>query len=307
MRYEQHPAFDFYYFEEYRIKPEQVKKFSEDNYKRFISLCKDEHGKLCMTSKINTEWVFRSYSATKMIMAATLLLNNAEYCMSKNAMVSVPYLLYYAALSSVRGFLYASPYTETSSLEKLVNITHNKALCIAPDIIKNHFSRDIGSEMELFLNYLRNQRELFSYKFPASGIRDQIKFDETVAVCGLLAELTELSLYKIQEVYEKNFFNNLVGETQKIYQWMSFDEDVIRKLFIYDTVKITGEELCWIDNEDYYRIGYIERKVKYPTSLIFTMKEGMTEDFFGSWCNFEENNDGNFNPDENWNRIFPIP
>ena len=204
MRYKQHPFFDFYYFEKFKIKSEQVKIFSEDNYNKFIELCKDEKRQLRMTQDMNTEWVFRSYSATKMIMAATLLLNNAEYCMDKNVMVSVPYLLYYAALSSVRAFLYASPYTETSSLEKLIKITHNKALCIAPDIIKSHFNRDIGNKTELFLNYLRDQRELFSYRFPASGIRDKIKFDETVNICGLLAELTELSLYKIQEVYEKN-------------------------------------------------------------------------------------------------------
>ena len=39
MRYEQHPMFDFYYFEKYNIKQKQVKKFSDDNYNKFVLLC----------------------------------------------------------------------------------------------------------------------------------------------------------------------------------------------------------------------------------------------------------------------------
>lgn len=307
MRYKEHPAFDFYYFEQYKVKLEQVKKFSEDNYNRFLKLCKDETEQLCMTSIKNSEWIFRSYSAAKMIMAATLLLNNAKYCISKNVMAPTPYLLYYAALSSARAFLYASPYEKTDNLDKLVTATHSKVLKLVPDIIKNHFSREIGNKIESFLNYLRSQRELFSYKFPATGIRDKIKFDETVNVCGLLAELTELSLYKIQEVFEKKFLNNHVDGNQTVYEWMSFDVDIIKNLFEYNTVKITGKEICWVDEEDYYRVGYIERKVKYPTSLISTITEGMTEDFFGAWYNHKENNEDEFNPDIDWNLIFPIP
>ena len=40
---------------------------------------------------------------------------------------------------------------------------------------------------------------------------------------------------------------------------------------------------------------------------MFTMTEGMTEDFFGAWYNFEDTDDDSFNPDMDWNRIFPIP
>jgi len=243
-----------------------------------------------MNSRINTEWVFRSYFAAKMVMASTLLLNNAEYCINKNVLVTVPYLLYYAALSSARGFLYS------------------KVLNLVPDLIKNHFDKNLGEEVQLLLNYLKNQRELFSYKFPASGILNEIKYEQTVDICGLLAELTELSSYKIQEVYERKFvdIDKLPNKTET--SWMSFDQEVIQKSYKYDSVEITGDKFERVDSEDFYRIDYINRKIKFPTSVIFTMTEGMTEDFFGAWCKSKESlNEDDFNPDLDWNRIFPIP
>ena len=306
MRYEQHPYFDFYFLEKFGITPEEVKKFSGDNYNKFLSLCKDKNNAICMTRDKNTEWVFRTYSATKMIMAATLLLNNADYCMSKNSMAAVPYLLYYAAFSSARAFLYASPFAQ-KTLDDLVTAKHSKVLNEASDLIKNHLSRKIGEKTELLLNYLRNQRELFSYKFPASGIRDVVRFDETVDMCGLLAELTELSSYKIQEVYGKRIINNSPRETEKECEWMNLNQDMLEKLYSYETISILGERISQLDDEDRYRVGYINRKVKQPSSIMFTMTEGMTEDFFGSWYNFENSDDDSFNPDLNWNRIFPIP
>ncbi|MCH5160116.1 MAG: hypothetical protein J1F66_04625 [Clostridiales bacterium] len=305
MRYEQHPYFDFNFLEKFGITPAQVKKYSERNHNKFLSLCKDKDNVICMTRDKNTEWVFRTYSATKMIMAATLLLNNAEYCMCKNSMAPVPYLLYYAAFSSARAYLYASPFKEIS-LDERLHVSHNKALELVPDLIKNHINREIGKKAGLLLNYLRNQRELFSYKFPASGIRDEVRFDEAVDMCGLLAELTELSSYKIQEVYEKRIINSSPHETEKEYDWMNLNQDMLEKLYKYDTISMLGERISLLDDEDCYRVGYIDRKVKHPSSIMFTMTEGMTEDFFGAWYSFEDNDDS-FNPDLNWNRIFPIP
>lgn len=305
MRYDQHPYFDFDFLEKFGITPAQVKKFSERNYNKFLYLCKDKDNAICMTRDRNTEWVFRTYSATKLIMAATLLLNNAEYCMCKNCMTPVPYLLYYAAFSSARAYLYASPFREIS-FDDRYDVSHADALDLVSNSIKKLINKEVGKKTESFLNYLKNQRELFSYKFPASGIRDEVRYDDTVNICGLLAELTELSSYKIQEVYEERIINNSTGEPEKEYEWMSLNQDILNKLYKYDTVSILGEKLKRIDDEDFYRVSYIKRKVKHPSSIMFTMTEGMTEDFFGSWCNFEENDDS-FNPDLNWNRIFPIP
>lgn len=309
MRYEpEHLTFDFYFFEIYKVKHEQVKKFSDKYYQRFLSLCKDDTGQLVMTSGINTEWILRSYCATKMIMAATLLLNSAQYCINKNILIAVPYLLYYAALSSARGLLYVSPFDQTKDLDGLMTITHSKVLNVVPDLISNHFDRELGKKIKTLLCFLRNQRELFSYKFPATGISDDINFDETVKICGLLAELTELSSWQIQKIYENKFINDIKKREIAYGTWMILDKEIIQKTYVYSSKNITGDEIRWIDSEDWYRINYIERKVKYPTSVSNTMTEGMTEDFFGAWYDNEEDNEADkFNPDKDWNLIFPIP
>lgn len=309
MRYEpEHDAFDFCYLERYGATHEQVKKFSDAHYQQFLSLCKNNSKQLYMTAKQNAEWILRTYNATKMIMAATLLLNSAEYCIDKNMMVTVPYLLYYAAFSSARGLLYVSPFNQTKDLDELVEMTHSKVLNMVPDEIKNHFDKDLGQQIGSFMRFLRSQRELFSYKFPADGIRGDVKYDETIEICGLLAELTELASWQIQKVYEKKFLDTVQKRADANRTWMKLDQDVINKIFSYRRTEETGEIIQWVDSEDWYRIDYIRRKVKYPTSVLGTMTEGMTEDFFGAWCNQDENGDNNnFNPDKNWTLIFPIP
>lgn len=89
---------------------------------------------------------------------------------------------------------------------------------------------------------------------------------------------------------------------------MILDKEIIQKTYVYSSKNITGEEIQWIDSEDWYRINHIERKVKYPTSVLNTMTEGMTEDFFWAWYDYEEDNEADkFNPDKDWNLIFPIP
>jgi len=62
----------------------------------------------------------------------------------------------------------------------------------------------------------------------------------------------------------------------------------------------------FIDAEDSYRLGYIQRKVSRPYSIINTMTEGMVEDFFGAWCSDSDDED-EYNPDANWRIIFPVP
>lgn len=69
-----------------------------------------------------------------------------------------------------------------------------------------------------------------------------------------------------------------------------------------------GKELSIVDSEDLYRLGYIERKIKKPYNLHMMMSEGLVEDFFGAWY---PENDTNlnllYNPDANWQIIFPVP
>ena len=48
------------------------------------------------------------------------------------------------------------------------------------------------------------------------------------------------------------------------------------------------------------------RKHPMPTNILHMMSEGHVEDFFGSWLDQEDSEDG-FNPDENWRILFDVP
>lgn len=54
----------------------------------------------------------------------------------------------------------------------------------------------------------------------------------------------------------------------------------------------------------------VARHCKYPQAIISTISEGMAEDFFGAWAknvDYTEDTEDIFNPDANWQRIFPLP
>lgn len=302
MRYEpEHFEFEFYHLPQNGIKHEEVAKYCSWVSKNFASICKAG-----MTSELNSEWILRTYNATKMVMASTLLLNSAKYCIENNVLSTVSYLLYYATFSACRSLIYVAPLSGTNSLNGLLETTHSKVVNIIPDVVA-HINKPLSVAIKKQLYELQDERELFSYKFPASGLTKNPDFESTVNLCGILVELTELTGRRVQHYIEKHFLQNEASRTDAAKTWQVLNSDIISKLFTHQKKTAKDEdEILWIDEEDWYRVNYIKRKVKYPCSIIFTMTEGMTEDFFGAWCS-ETPIDGEFDPDRNWNIIFPIP
>lgn len=239
-------------------------------------------------------------------MASTLLLNSAKYCIENNVLSTVPYLLYYAAFSACRSLIYVAPLSGTENLDGLIKTNHSKVVNIIPDII-GHLNKSLSIKTKKQLYELRDERELFSYNFPASGLTNEPNFEDSVNLCGILVELAELASRRVQHYIEKHFLPDVSSQTVAAKTWQVLNSDIISKLFTHKKKTIKDEdEILWIDKEDWYRVDYIKRKVKYPCSIIFTMTEGMTEDFFGAWCH-EMIKEEEFNPDKNWNIIFPIP
>ena len=251
-----------------------------------------------MNSLLNSEWMLRTYCASKMIMAATLLLNSAEYSIEKNLLITVPYLQYYAMFCAARAFLYVCPYRNTSDIPNLMVTSHEKVLNTTYNEIKNHLNKKLAEKIEKMLFTLKGQRELFSYKFPATGIQELVDYEDVVTYCAILAELTELESEQIEKVYKKKILSNSNGD------WMILDEDIMKYTFTYFTNSEKNKVLEVFDWDDYYRVA---RHCKYPQAIISTITEGMAEDFFGDWAKNEDDTEDIFNPDDNWQRIFPLP
>lgn len=69
---------DFPYLSNWYVEDEEIQKFQDATYREFVKLCKNEDGIIEMNSLLNSEWMLRTYCASKMIMAATLLLNSGR-------------------------------------------------------------------------------------------------------------------------------------------------------------------------------------------------------------------------------------
>lgn len=238
--------------------------------------------------KSNTQWIIRTYLASKMILASSVLLTSAQYAKSKNLRIAEPYLLYYPLLSCARSVIFTNPHIGWS--DDLVTMTHSKTINLIGDIVAK-YNKKKGDEIKKLIDWAREYREIFSYKFPANGLTGHlINFEDVVIVCRLLCEIAQLQSAILEAAIAKH-----------VTQHYPIDEMEIIRTYVY------GEKnFQFIDSEDGYRLNYIQRKVARPLSIINTMTEGMVEDFFGAWC-IDTNENDIYNPDENWRIIFPVP
>lgn len=111
-----------------------------------------------------------------------------------------------------------------------------------------------------------------------------------IAICRLLAEVAQLQ----SELIEASVLKNAIGS-------FSLKAEAIDRIC---KTKIAG--INFDDAEDHYRMDYLRPKYPLPTNILHIMSEGHVEDFFGSWCPKDEEDD-QFNPDNNRGILFDVP
>ena len=237
----------------------------------------------------NTQWTVRTYLASKMILASSVMLSSAEYAESKNLRIVKPYLMYYPLLSCARAVVFTNPHQEWS--DDLITMNHSQTINIIGDIVSRYDQAE-GEKIKSLINKSRIYREIYSYKFPANGLKEiGLNFDKIVDICALLSEIAQLQSAILESAVTKH--------SKEKYE---IDDEELSKLYSY------GEEgFRFIDPDDGYRLDYIKRKVSRPYSIMNTMTEGMVDDFFEAWCSQNEAPEDVYNPDENWRIIFPVP
>ena len=217
------------------------------------------------------------------------MLSSAEYAESKNLRIVKPYLMYYPLLSCARAVVFTNPHQEWS--DDLITMNHSKTINIIGDIVSRYDQAE-GEKIKSLINKSRIYREIYSYKFPANGLKEiGLNFDKIVDICALLSEIAQLQSAILESAVTKH--------SKEKYE---IDDEELSKLYSY------GEEgFRFIDPDDGYRLDYIKRKVSRPYSIMNTMTEGMVDDFFEAWCSQNEAPEDVYNPDENWRIIFPVP
>jgi hypothetical protein len=270
-------------------------EFSEFEIKTYRTSLLEQYSKLTKkwTDELHSEWTARMFLAAKMIYSSTLLLNTLHYSLRKNLKIVQPYLLYYSLLNCCRCLTFTLPSQLWKNGELLVD-NHSKISYVTSDCVKR-LNIKKGTELQNLITNTRDFREFFSYRFPGKGLKDEPQFSginiETITnKCKVLSEISQFN----SECFEQSYNKNCEKET------FSLKENILELCFTY-----TGDNLNIIDDEDIYRIAYIFRNQKRPYNIYYTMTDGMTDDFFGSWLSEEEeDNNDSFNPDERPIKIF---
>jgi hypothetical protein len=266
--------------------------FGETALKRFIERLASQCSKQTKVwnHDLNSQWVCRDYLAVKMILSSSVMLESLEYAEEKNLRFVISYLEYYSVLSLLRAVVFTDPNTHWNSGD-VVYQNHRATINNSAAIIAK-LDRQLSKTIKEQVEYLKAYRELISYNAPSSGDAfPRLKLPLTVMeLCRLLAEVAQLQ----SEVFERS-----VGKHAKT--GFSLKPDYIRFVCSREI-----EGYSFDDREDAYRLDYIRRKHPFPTDLLHMMSEGHVEDFFGSWCAKEEE-DGVFDPDDDWRIIFDVP
>ncbi len=242
----------------------------------------------------NSEWLIRTYLSMKMIFSASVMLTSLDYARKKNLKIVESYLSYYALLCCCRSVDLLFPENEWNN-GKIITRRHKK---IITDVCKKikEFNSEKGSELNEFIFKVKNTRELFSYKFPASGSDNfLIDYDELIEQCTLLVEIAQIYSFEL----EKSFTKNIDVESSV------FSEEILWKGSCY----LDGS---YVDEDDHQRVSCLAARQKRPYNLYSSMTEGQVEDFFGAWCCLSnKSTDAEhvdvYNPDVNWQIIFQIP
>lgn len=229
----------------------------------------------------NTEWFIRSYLALKLVLSSTLLANTGLYARDHNLQAVRPYLSYYLMLNCCRAFIFTLPCMPWQGLTT-IEMTHSKILNVATDKLKR-LSTDEEQRCGPILRVAKEQRDLFSYRFPATGLSlfgpNLVDLDLAIDIARLFAELAQLNLACLEgEIRKKAPGPFSISQVEDIWQTVQYET--------------AGED--FVDDDDYQRVGYFYRKYKKPVALVGIATEGLVEDFFGAWSSEDEEG---FDPD----------
>lgn len=242
-----------------------------------VSYCQEQRSRFATIAKSfsdesNTQWVARHYLAVKLLLSASMLLGTSQRSREHNIRITEPYLHYYAILSCCRAFLFTTPDLVWKGQVSIV-MTHQATLNQALNGL-----RRLKTDAHLIYGDLfsstKLDRELFSYRFPASGLSltdaHRATYEDVYELCRLLADLSQLN----SECLEQALVKHATGSYQ-----------VLENDTLFEVLKYNTSQGTIFDSDDVSRMARSMRgKDQRVTNLSFIATEGFRDDVFGAWC-----------------------
>lgn len=258
------------------VTEEQVAAYCADVRKRFAAIAKG------FTDIDNSRWVLRHYLALKYVINASIMVGAAEYSAERNLGMSVPYLNYYTLLNVCRSFLWTAAdglpvgdEADTLKHDRILNTTANLMRRLDPKAEQRW-----GEP----LRRAREHRNLFSYRFPSSGLGFLGAAAQTPQEVGdlarLIAELSMLHSECLDGALDRHAAASFIPLHLKAYDWASI---------------FAIGEAATKDHVD--REWMFKTTGGRATTLQAIAADGLIEDLYGAWTP-EDDTRGDYNPDD---------
>ncbi|WP_236775007.1 hypothetical protein [Agrobacterium tumefaciens] len=151
-------------------------------------------------------------------------------------------------------------------------MTHHNILNLAGDKLKRLGQRHEDTVKPRLLA-AKDQRELFSCRFPSTALRifgdELLPVDEAIEIARLLTDLAQTNFACLE---------NRVKRYHPKRRYGLLDVDDIWHILQYDVVTAS-----LIDDEDYSRVAYFVRKYTGPACLAALATDGLLDEFFSAW------------------------
>lgn len=279
---------------EYEYDYRHIREMNEDLTQQYCSSLLQRFALERKAPHATEQWIARTYISVKYLLAASLMLSSAEYALTRNLRIVEPYLLYYALFNSSRALMLMIPEQLWNDGAILYDVTHTKALNVVSDTLR-YLSREAAHRYSDVCQKALASREMFSYKFPASGLNGQMaaivpSIEDVTNMCGFIAETAQIN----SECLQTSFSNLPESELPN-------NSAAFRKFFEYEHKSL---DVPINDHEDLYRLCQLARHSSKPVSLHLTARPGLVEDFLGAWTPKNEGFD-QYDPDAtDWRVIF---
>jgi hypothetical protein len=212
-----------------------------------------------------------------MMIAATVMFSSLKYAHAKGLRIVEPYLSYYALLNTTRALMFCVPHANWNRGE-LLSANHSKIMNVTTEHLRA-IDGDLATRHANLWNKTRMARELFSYRFPAMGLRGEIrdvmpKWGDVLTHARVVSEIAQVNSECLEGACG---CRKLPLDDPAIVEDENIDA-LLRAFYSYEhkTSSIT-------DDDDYYRLGRIINKGHSPQNIFHLATDGLIEDAFSSW------------------------
>ena len=212
----------------------------------------------------SVEWKLRHYQASKRIALSALFYVQSQYLRDRQVNNISFYTMYYSLFNAFSANIMQLPYL---SIRGVARISHSKVF----SEVNNYFIR-AGIYDDTFirlLNNLRLVREAYSYNLPlgsrfgkdSESLDPNGLYDSITSRLPVVLQVSNLLSYLSHYAWSKK-----VGDIPDEYDKYQIECDEL--FFSFIEIRDHLGEYCLIDDDDYYRQGYLLRKAKTPTLIV---------------------------------------